>query len=281
MLILRLKQLPKHILLSAFGLIMVYPILWLFFGSFKNNDEIFGNVSLFPKEFQWSNYHDGWFAIKEMPFHVFFGNSFTLSFSILFGSIFSCSLAAYGFARINFPLKKVWFAVLMVTIMFPKQIIIIPQYLMFADLGWLDSYLPMIIPAWLGEFNGAFFIFLLIQFIRGIPLELDEAAVVDGAGRIRFFVFILLPLLKPALFTISIFAFMWSWDDFLSHLLYINSVERYPLTLALNMFLDNTGKTNWGAMFSVSFLSILPLLLIFFFAQKHFVEGISTTGLKG
>ncbi|WP_258171143.1 carbohydrate ABC transporter permease [Paenibacillus sp. R14(2021)] len=277
----RVKQIPKHILLSVFGLMMVYPILWLFFGSFKNNDEIFGNVSLFPKGLQWSNYHDGWFAINETPFHVFFANSFILSFTILFGSIFSCSFAAYGFARISFPLKKVWFGVLMITIMFPKQIIIIPQFLMFANLGWLNSYLPMTIPAWLGEFNGAFFIFLLIQFIRGIPLELDEAAIVDGSGRVRFFFLILLPLLKPALFTISIFAFMWSWDDFFSHLLYINSVSKYPVTLALNMFLDNTGKTNWGAMFSMSFLSILPLLLIFFFAQKHFVEGISTTGLKG
>ncbi|WP_307719178.1 carbohydrate ABC transporter permease [Paenibacillus agaridevorans] len=277
----RWTALPKHIALSAFGFIMIYPVLWLFFGSFKKNDEIFGNASLLPSTLHWSNYYDGWFAINELPFHIFFGNSFLLSIAILLGSLFSCSLAAYGFARINFPLKGVWFAVLMVTIMFPKQIIIIPQFLMFAELDWLNSYLPMIVPAWLGEFNGAFFIFLLIQFIRGIPLELDEAAVVDGAGKVRFFLLIMLPLLKPALFTISIFAFMWSWDDFLSHLLYINSVELYPVTLALNMFLDNTGKTNWGAMFSVSFLSIVPLLLIFFFAQKHFVEGISTTGLKG
>ncbi|WP_256253255.1 carbohydrate ABC transporter permease [Paenibacillus sp. UNC496MF] len=270
----------KHILLSACGLVMVYPILWLFFGSFKTNDDIFGNASILPSKLQWSNYKDGWFAIGEHPFHVFFANSFLLSISILIGTLFSCSLAAYGFARLRFPLKKTWFAVLLVTIMFPKQIIIIPQYLLFAKLGWLNSYLPMTIPAWLGEFNGAFFIFLLVQFIRGIPRELDEAAVVDGAGKVRFFFRILLPLLKPAMFTVSIFAFMWSWDDFFSHLLYINSVKLYPVTLALNLFLDNTGKTNWGAMFSVSFLSILPLLLLFFFAQKHFVEGISTTGMK-
>ncbi|MDF2959962.1 MAG: carbohydrate transporter permease, partial [Paenibacillus sp.] len=256
-------------------------ILWLFFGSFKNNNEIFGKAALIPKHFQWMNYMDGWFAVNGIPFHTFFANSFILSLTILAGSLFSCSLAAFGFARINFPLKKLWFAVLLVTIMFPKQIIIIPQYLLFAKLGWLNSYLPMTIPAWLGEFNGAFFIFLLIQFMRGIPLELDEAAVMDGCGKGRFFFQIMLPLLKPAMFTVAIFAFMWSWDDFFSHLLYLNSVDLYPVTLALNLFLDNTGKTNWGAMFSVSFLSILPLLLIFFFAQKHFVEGISTTGLKG
>lgn len=271
----------KHVLLSAFGLVMLYPILWLVSGSLKSNDEIFGSGSILPARLQWSNYTDGWFAINGLPFHVFFGNSFVLSVTILLGSVVSCSLAAYGFARVRFPLKKLLFAVLLVTIMFPKQIIIIPQYLLFAELGWLNSYLPMTIPAWLGEFNGAFFIFLLIQFIRGIPLELDEAAVVDGAGKVRFFFVILLPLLKPALFTVSIFAFMWSWDDFFSHLLYINDVKLYPVTLALNLFLDNTGKTNWGAMFSVSFLSILPLMLVFFFAQKYFVEGISTTGLKG
>jgi ABC-type glycerol-3-phosphate transport system permease component len=271
----------KHILLSTFGLVMIYPILWLFFGSFKNNNEIFGNAALLPKQLHWENYHEGWFAINDLPFHLFFSNSFILSITIVLGSLFSCSLAAFGFARIQFPLKKLLFAILMVTMMFPKQIIIIPQYILFAKLGWINSYLPMTVPAWLGEFNGAFFIFLMLQFMRGIPLELDEAAYMDGCGKGRFFLSIMLPLLQPAMFTVSIFAFMWSWDDFFSHLLYINSVKLYPVTLALNLFLDNTGKTNWGAMFSVSFLSILPLLLIFFFAQKHFVEGISTTGLKG
>jgi multiple sugar transport system permease protein len=274
-------RLLRHLLLSAFGLLMIYPILWLFLGSFKQNDEIFGSSALFPKQFHWQNYVDGWNAINGIPFQVFFGNSFMLSITILLGTLFSCSLAAFGFARMQFPLKKMWFGILMITMMFPKQIIIIPQYLLFTKLGWVNSYLPMTVPAWLGDFNGAFFIFLLIQFMRGIPLELDEAGVVDGCGKVRYFLFIMLPLLRPALFTVSIFAFMWSWDDFFSHLLYINKVELFPVTLALNLFLDNTGKTNWGAMFSVSFLSIVPLLLIFFFAQKHFVEGISTTGLKG
>lgn len=274
-------KLLRHLLLSAFGLLMIYPILWLFMGSFKQNDEIFGKAALFPKQIHWQNYSEGWYAINGIPFHVFFGNSFVLSITIVLGTLFSCSLAAFGFARMEFPLKKVWFGVLLTTMMFPKQIIMIPQYLLFANLGWTNSYLPMTIPAWLGEFNGAFFIFMIIQFIRGIPRELDEAAVVDGCGKVRYFSFIMLPLLRPALFTVSIFAFMWSWDDFFSHLLYINNVSLYPVSLALNLFLDNTGKTNWGAMFSVSFLSIVPLLLIFFFAQKHFVEGISTTGLKG
>jgi multiple sugar transport system permease protein len=271
----------KHIYLMLFGFIMIYPILWLFFSSLKKNDDVFGNTFFLPEEKHWSNFVDGWFAIQGYPFHVFFMNSFTISGLMIVGTLVSCSLAAYGFARINFPFKKLLFVLLMVTIMFPKQIIIIPQYLLFAEFGWLNSYLPMIIPAWLGEFNGAFFIFLLIQFMRGIPLDLDESALIDGCGRIRFFYYIMIPLIKPAMFTVMIFTFMWTWDDFFAHLLYINSVHLYPVTLALNMFLDNTGSTNWGPLFSMSFLSIVPIILVFFFTQKYFVEGIATTGIKG
>lgn len=260
---------------------MVYPILWLFFGSFKKNNEVFGTANFFPSEFMFVNYYNGWFAFRGLPFQVFFQNSLAISILVVIGTLISCSMAAYAFARIPFPLKKVLFVVLMMTIMFPKQIILVPQYLLFARFGWLNSYMPIVFPAFFGEFHGAFFIFLLIQFMRGIPMELDEAAIVDGCGRFRYFYSIMLPLLKPALFTVAIFAFMWSWDDFFSHLLYINSVKLYPLTLALNMFVDDTSITNWGSMFAMSFLSILPLVLIFLFCQRYFVEGISTTGLKG
>lgn len=274
-----LPRLLRHAFLIAFGTLMVYPILWLIFGTFKANDEIFTSVALIPRRWEFGNYREGWNAIRGYSFGLFFRNSVILAVLSVIGNVFSCSLAAYSFARIKFPLKRFWFSVLLVTMMLPKQVLMVPQYILFNWLGWINTYLPLTIPNFFGV--EAFFVFLLMQFIRGVPMELDEAATIDGAGRFRFLISILLPLMKPALFTTALFTFMWSWQNFMGPLIYINSISKFPLPLALNLFLDAEAATNWGALFAMMVVSIGPIIAMFFVAQRYFVQGIATTGLKG
>jgi len=171
------------------------------------------------------------------------------------------------------------FAVLLATMMLPPQVILIPRYIMMSHFGWIDTFLPLVAPKFFGSMG--FFVFMLMQFIRGVPKEIDEAAIIDGCGRLRFLLQILLPLMKPALFTASLFTFMWTWQDFMGPLIYLNSLQLYPMPLALNLFLDATAATNWGAMFSMMVLSMMPLIVLFLSAQKYFVQGIVTSGMKG
>lgn len=270
----------KHVFLIVFSFFMCYPILWLFLGSVKPNNEIFSVSSIFPSVWQWHNYVEGWNAIPGYSFGVFFLNSFKLVFMIVIGTVVSCSLAAYPFARLNFPFRNLLFSILLGTLMLPQQILLIPRYVLFSRLGWTNSYLPLAVPAFAAQAGGAFFIFLMVQFLRGLPKELDEAAIVDGCGYFRVFWNVLLPNCKPALFTIGLFSFMWSWDDFLNQLIYINSVNKFTISLGLRMFLDNAAAVNWGSLFAMSILSLLPCLILFFSAQRFFVEGIATTGVK-
>ncbi len=275
-----IKNLLKHIFLCSFGLLMIYPVVWMFLSSFKENNEIFTGTGLLPTQWQFQNYIDGWFAFPRQTFGVFFLNSIFLVSLAVLGNIISSSLTAYPFARLNFPFKKLWFAILMGTLMLPNQILLIPRYLLFTKLGWTNSYLPLVVPTFFAQIGGAFFIYLLIQFMRSIPTSLEEAAIVDGCGRFRIFFNIILPNCKPALFSVGIFSFIWSWDNFLDQLIYIDSPSRFTVSLALRMFNDDSAMINWGALFAMSVLSILPCLIIFACAQKYFVEGIATTGLK-
>jgi len=185
---------------------------------------------------------------------------------------------AFGFARLSFPLRGFWFSLMMMTLMLPGQVTIVPQYILYNTFGFVDSYVPLVLPHFFG--GGAFFIFLLVQFIRGIPKDLDEAAKIDGASVYGIFGRIIFPLIKPALVTVAIFTFIWSWDDFFSQMLYLSSVDKFTVGLALRMFIDQF-EVQWGQLLAMSLLSIVPSVLIFFFAQRHFVEGIATTGLKG
>jgi multiple sugar transport system permease protein len=263
----------------AFGFIMIYPILWMFSGSLKPASEIFSRtLSLIPSEFVWSNYPVGWKGFGKTGFDIFFRNSMIVTTLVVIGTILSSSIVAYGFARLNFKFKGVLFACLMATIMLPVQITLIPQYIMFHNIGWVNTFLPLIVPAFLG--GTPFFIFLLIQFIRGIPRELDEAAIIDGCSTFSVFWRIILPLLKPALVTVAIFSFMWSWDDFLAQLIYLNNINLQTVTLGLRNFMDADGNTSWGPLLAMSSLSLLPQFILFAFFQKYLVEGIATTGLK-
>ncbi len=268
-----------HAVVALTSIAMIYPILWLAASSFKSPSEMWSKVySLIPEHFTFDNYRNGWKGFGGISFTLFYKN--TIFYSVL-GALFtimSSAFVAYGFARIEFAGKRIWFSAMLATLMIPPQIQIIPQYIMFAKIGWVNTYFPLIVPRLFGQ---AFFIFMFVQFIRGIPRELDEAASIDGSGRVAIFTKILLPLLKPALFTGSIFSFYWTWNDFLTPLIYLNNPKQYTLSIALRSFADPSGLTDWGAIFAMSFLSLVPVFVLFIAFQKYLVEGIATTGIKG
>jgi len=275
------KNSIQHLLLLTASILMIYPVFWWMGASFKINAEM-SSASLFPEKLRWSNYMEGWSAVPNFNFTHFYLNTFELIAGVLFTTVISTSLVAFAFARLDFPLRKLWFAILMITLMLPQQVTIVPQYVMFNMLGWINTYLPFYIPHMLAAgTGGAFFVYLLIQFIRSIPKDLDEAAKIDGCSWFGIYWRIVLPLTKPALVTIAIYCFLWTWDDFFGQLLYINSVDKYTVNLALKLFIDSQGTIEWGQLFAMSLASILPAVLIFFLAQKHFVEGISSGAVKG
>lgn len=258
---------------------MTYPLLWLLASSFKSNQEIFADISLWPRHFGFDGYVNGWKGSGQYTYTTFFLNSFLMVVPTVIFTLVSSFLVAYGFARFQFPLKKVFFALMLSTLMLPQELIIIPRYILFRNFHWLNSYLPIMIPALFATYS--FFIFMMFQFLRGIPRELDEAAIIDGCGSFAILVRILLPLSKPVLFAATIFQFVWRWNDFFNVLIYIDSVARYPLSLALRMSIDITETVSWNNLLAMSVLTLLPPVLLFFFAQKYFVEGIATSGLKG
>ncbi len=258
---------------------MVYPLVWLVFSTFKPNVEVFSSPGILPENWVFTHWSEGWSAIRGHTFGRFFLNSMMISALAIVGTVLSCSLAAYAFSRFRFPLKKMWFAVLLVTMMLPEQVLMVPRYILFMNLGWIDNFAPLTVPHFFGA--SAFFIFLITQFIRGIPYDLDESSFIDGCSRVRFLWSILLPLMRPALFTAALFTFMWTWQDFMGPLIYITSVRLYPMPLALNLFLDAQAAVNWGALHAMMTFSIAPIIALFFVAQRYFVEGIVTTGIKG
>lgn len=268
-----------YLFLALFGLIIIYPLLFLMSASLKSNEEIFTSLSLIPSKFDWSSYIDGWVGVGQYTFGHFIKNSFQLVIPTVLFTIISSAVTAYGFARFKFKFKNVLFICMISTLMLPNTIIIIPRYILFKNLHWLDSYLPFIIPAMFACYP--FFTYMLVQFFRGIPRELDESAVIDGCNSFGIFIKIIMPLSVPALLSVAIFQFMWTWDDFFNALVYINSVSKYTVAQGLRMSLDAESVVNWNRIMAMSFVCILPSILLFFFAQKYFVEGIATAGIKG
>ncbi len=269
-----------HIFVCSFGLLMIYPLIWMVMSSFKETNTIFTTAgSLIPETFTLENYRNGWKGFAKISFGVFFKNSLFISIIATIGTVISSSLVAYGFARCNFRGKKLLFGAMLVSMMLPAQVLMIPQYLWYQKLGWVGSYLPLIVPYFFAI--QGFFVYLMINFIDGIPRELDEAAKIDGCSYYSIFSRIILPLISPALITAGIFSFMWRWDDFLSALLYINESAKYPVSLALKLFCDPGSSSDYGAMFAMASLSVLPAVIMFIFFQKYLVEGIATSGLKG
>ena len=274
-----LNKILQYLVIAVIGLFLLYPIIWMFFATFKTNDEIFGSVALLPQSFYVKNYIDGWHSAGNMTYTDYFINTFLLVIPCTLLTVCSSALVAYGFARFRFKGKGILFALLIATLMLPNSVIIIPRYILFNRFGWIDSYLPFYVPALLA--CSPFFVFMLVQFLRGIPKELDESASIDGCGSFRILVQVLLPLMKPALFSAGLFQFLWTYNDYFNSLIFINSVRKYPVSLALRLSLDSESVVMWGKIMALAFIAVVPVMLLFFFAQKYFVEGIATTGLKG
>jgi multiple sugar transport system permease protein len=268
-----------HVGVGLAAILMLYPLFWLFGSSFKPPDEIWTNqTAIIPNQFYPDNYPNGWAGFGGINFEVFYKNSF---FYAIIGTVINVTascVVAYGFARVKFAGKRIWFSIMLLTLMLPSQVQIIPQYIVFTQLGWLNTWLPLLLPRFGGQ---AFFIFMIIQFIRSIPTDLDEAAMIDGASKVGIFYRIIMPQLAPAIVTASIFSFYWTWDEFLIPLIYLNKPDLYTVSLALRTFSDPSGQTDWGAIFAMSGLSLVPVFIIFVTFQRYLVEGISTTGLKG
>ncbi|SDZ31274.1 multiple sugar transport system permease protein [Evansella caseinilytica] len=272
------KWIIYHVLVGGFVLLLLYPVVWLLMSSFKVSEQIFLTADhLIPDPFILENYVQGWKGFGGYSFGVFIKNTAVFVFITLIGHLISSALIAFGFARLKFAGRGFWFAVMIVTLMLPYEVVMIPQYIIFSQLGWLNSLKPLVVPAYFGH---PFFIFLLVQFIRTIPRELDEAATIDGCNTFQIFYRIILPLITPALATAAIFSFYWTWDNLLGPVLYLNSPSKYTVSMALNMFLSNETVSNWGAMFAMSIVSLIPVFVVFFIFQRYVVEGIATSGLK-
>jgi len=266
-----------HVLLLAASVVMLYPLLWMLSASFRPADEIFTGGSLWPSSWSLDAYIRGWNGLR-VSFGTFFLNSFIIAFLAIAGNVMTCSLAAFAFARLEFRGRKFWFAMMLGTLMLPYQVTLIPQYVLFHGFGWVNTFLPLVVPKFLAA--DAFFIFLMVQFFRGIPKELDEAAQMDGCSPWRIYWKILLPLSTPVLATAAIFTFIWTWDDFFGPLIYLSDIRSYTVMLGLRTFVDSTAESDWGGLFAMSILSLLPVFLFFLFFQRLLIEGIATTGMK-
>jgi multiple sugar transport system permease protein len=274
----RWRNIIVHGFLILGALVMIYPLLWLASSSLKPANLIFSDLSLWPSKIRLQNYVDGWRGAA-LPFSSFFLNSFIISGLAVVGNVLACSMVAYAFARLNFVFKRTLFALMMLTIMLPLHATLIPQYALFYNLGWVNTFLPLTVPKFLAV--DSFFIFLMVQFIRGIPRELDEAAVIDGAGPFRIYWSVILPLLTPALVTTAVFSFIWTYEDFLSPLVYLTSMDLYTVPQGLSLLMSSKGASSWGPLLAMSLLSLVPLFFVFFVFQRRLIEGIATSGLKG
>lgn len=275
-----LIKILTYLCLTVGAIIFILPFLWMVASSLKPIHEIFSlEFRLLPKEsFQWVNYRE---ALTVLPFHAFFFNSSKVAILSIIGTLVSCTLAAYGFARLQFFGRNVIFMLLLAGMMLPYQVTIIPLFIFFKHLKMLNTHYPLFLPHFFGN---AFFIFLLRQYFLTIPRELEEAAIVEGANHFQIFLRIILPLTTPALITVMLFTFQYSWNDFFNALIYLNSQAKFTIPLGLASFYNSmveSGSAEWHWMMAASVSATLPLVVLFFLLQKYFVEGITLTGLKG
>lgn len=273
------SQAFRHLTVICSAFIMIYPLLWMLGSSFKAGNDLLSDLSLWPSSFTLDHYRIGWQGVSRVSFERFYLNTFVLVLIVMAANLLSCSLTAFAFARLEFRYKKLLFAVMLVTMMLPFHVIIIPQYILFNELNWIDSYLPLSVPKFFAV--EGFFIFLMVQFMRGLPKELDHAATVDGCGTFQIYWRLVLPLSVPALVTAAIFTFLWTWNDFFSQLLYLSSIQKYTISLGLRMYMASDGEAVWGRMFAMSVLSLVPVFALFVYFQKYLIEGITSGGVKG
>jgi multiple sugar transport system permease protein len=272
------QEIFRHALLIAASVVMLYPLLWMVASSFKPDSMIFSNPTALPRSLDLTNYINGWTALR-VSFTTFYWNSFVIAGLAVIGNLMACSMTAYAFARLEFRFKRFWFAMMLGTLMLPYHVTLVPQYVMFLDFGWVNSFLPLIVPKFLAV--DAFFVFLMVQFFRGIPREIDEAAIMDGCGPWRIYWKIMLPLSTPVLATAAIFSFIWTYDDFLGPLIYLNDMRTYTVPLALRAFVDSSGgESLYGALFAMSALSLVPVFVVFLAFQRLIIRGVALGALK-
>ena len=274
----RFAPVIRHALLIAAAFTMLYPLLWMIGSSFKPESEIFSDPSALPTHFDLGNYIRGWTALR-VSFTTFYMNSFIVAGLAVVGNLLACSLAAFAFARLEFRFKWLWFALMLGTLMLPYHVTLVPQYILFLHLDWVNTYLPLVVPKFLAV--DSFFIFLMVQFFRGIPREIDEAAIMDGCGPWRIYWRIMLPLSTPVLATAAIFSFIWTYDDFLGPLIYLNDQRQWTVPLALRAFIDSSGgESLFGPMFAMSALSLIPVFAVFLAFQRLIIRGVALGALK-
>lgn len=270
-----LRRVATHVILSILGIIFLVPFIWLLSTSLKTDPQIF----LFPPRWipdplTFSQYY---LALTTIPFFLYTRNSLILCVSTVIGVVFSCSLVSYGLARIRWPGRDLLFMLTLATMLLPFEVTLVPLFIVFRTLGWVGTFLPLIVPSFFGS---AFYIFLLRQFMMTLPMELSDAARIDGASELRIFLSIALPLIRPALAVVALLQFLGAWGDFLGPLIYLTDQSTYTISLGLQQYNTQYG-TEWGQLMAASTLLTLPVIILFFFTQRTFIQGITLTGLKG
>lgn len=275
-----MKKIPAYFLLTAAGIVMLYPLLWLAGASFKSNSEIFSSVWFMPDSFDFKVYKNAWRTVTPYTMGHYFLNTFLIIIPKTVFAVLSSVIVAYGFSRFDFPLKKFFFALLLGGMLMPSIVTVLPMFLLWSKLGVLDTYIPLTVP-YLFASEGMF-VFILVQFFKGVPKEFDEAARIDGCGTLRTLFFVLMPCIRPAVISIAVFTFLWTMNDFLTPLIMIQSVEKYPLSLALRLSVDSTGQNyEQNKLIALSIIGLIPSITVFAIAQKKFVSGITAGGLTG
>lgn len=272
----------KYLVLIVVGVVMVYPLLWMVSATFKPNSEIFTSLSLIPKDPTVQGYVD---AMKSYGGDIDILRSMVNTYSyviprVLF-TVLSSLITAYGFSRFKFKGRDFLFAIMIGTLFLPQVVLNVPQFLLFNSLGWVDSplYLPLIVPLLFA--TDTYFVFMMVQFMRGIPKDLDEAAAIDGCGSVRTLYHVIAPMMAPAMVSCALFQFMWSSNDFMGPLLYVKTPARYPAALFVKLSMDADAGFAWNRVLAVSLISIIPSLVVFFLAQRQFVDGITAGSVKG
>lgn len=268
----------QYLVLTVVGIIMIYPLIWMVGASFKVNSEIFTEIGFWPSHPNIGGYRSGFMGYAGLSLMKALLNTYKIVLPKVALTVFSVIITAYGFTRFHFKGRNFMFAVLMSTLFFPQVVLNVPQYILFNGLGWTNSYLPIIAPAALA--GDTYFVFMLIQFLRGIPVELEESAYIDGCNTWKTLWLIICPVLKPAIVSCALFQFMWVSNDFMGPLLYVQSNELYPVSIFLKMSMDETGF-EWNKILAMSIISIIPSLLVFFLAQNSFIDGIAAGSVKG
>lgn len=275
-----INSIIRYTILILGALIMIYPIIWLIGASFKTNSEIFSSIGFIPSSIDFSAYVKGWQTSTEYTFTTYFANTFMIIIPKVIFTVIASTLTAYGFTRFDFPFKKMLMAILVGTLFLPSVVTRVPLYLLWKELGFLDTYIPLTVPALFG--GEAFFVFMMVQFMRGIPRELDEAAKVDGCNSLQILYKVLVPVMIPCIVSVALFQFMWTMNDFLGPLIYISSVSKYPVAIAIKLAMDTSGGTfEWNQTIAMSLMGLVPSLVLFFLAQKTFIEGVTAGSVKG